>query len=76
MIPTPISEEANDIDHETSDQVSTELRRSTRVRYAPEWYGNPIPDVMLLDHDEPTNNEEAMMRLDSTKWLEAIKSEI
>ena len=25
----PISEEANDIDHETSDQVSTEPRRST-----------------------------------------------
>ena len=31
---------------------------------------------MLLDHDEPTNYEEAMMSLDSTKWLEAIKSEI
>ena len=29
---TPISQEANDIDHETSDQVSTEPRRSTRVR--------------------------------------------
>ena len=29
---TPISEEANDDDHETSDQVTTEPRRSTRVR--------------------------------------------
>ena len=29
---TPISEEANDNDHETSDQVTTEPRRSTRVR--------------------------------------------
>ena len=27
VIPTPISEEANDIDHETSDQVTTEPRR-------------------------------------------------
>ena len=35
---TPISEEANDIDHETSDQVTTEPRRSTRVRSAPKWY--------------------------------------
>ena len=43
---TPISEEANDNDHETSDQVSTEPRRSTRVRSAPEWYGNPILEVM------------------------------
>ena len=31
---------------------------------------------MLLDHDEPTNYEEAMMSPDSTKWLEAMKSEI
>ena len=27
MIPTPISEEANDKDHETSDQVTTKSRR-------------------------------------------------
>ena len=38
----PISEEVNDDDHETSDQVVTEPRRSTRVRSAPEWYGNPV----------------------------------
>ena len=31
---------------------------------------------MLLDHGEPTNYEEAMMSPDSTKWLEAIKSEM
>ena len=32
VIPTPISEEANDDDHETSDQVTTKPRRSTTVR--------------------------------------------
>ena len=32
---TLISEKANDIDHETSDQVTTEPRRSTRIRSAP-----------------------------------------
>ena len=47
-----------------------------RVRSAPEWYGNPILEVMLLDHDEPMNYEEAKMSPDSTKWHEAIKSEI
>ena len=41
VIPTPVSEEANDDDHETSDQVTTEPHRSTRVRSTPEWYGNP-----------------------------------
>ena len=75
MTTTPISEEANDIDHETSDQVTTEPRRSTRVlRSALEWYGNPILEVMLLDHDEPTNYEEAMMSPNSAKCLEAMKS--
>ena len=36
VIPTPISEEANDDDHEAFDQVTTEPRGSTRVRSAPE----------------------------------------
>ena len=31
---------------------------------------------MLLDHGKPTNYEEAMMSLDSNKWLEATKYEI
>src|SRR3954467_5143982 len=31
---------------------------------------------MLLDHDEPTNYEEAMMSPDSAKWLEAMKAEM
>ena len=30
--PIPISEEANDIDHETSYQVATKPRRSSRVK--------------------------------------------
>ena len=51
VIPTPISEEVNDDDHETSDQVATKHRRSSRVRSAPEWYGNHVLEVMLLDHD-------------------------
>ena len=76
VTPTPISEEVNDDDHETSDQVVTEPRRSTRVRSAPEWYGNLVLEVMLLDRDEPTNYEEAMVSPDSAKWLEAMKSEM
>ena len=31
VISTPISKEANDDDHETSDQVTTEPHRTTRV---------------------------------------------
>ena len=75
-MPTPTKQEANDHDHETSDQVATEPRRSTGARSALESYGNPILEVMLLDQDEPMNYEEAMMSPDSDKWLEAMKSEI
>ena len=60
----------------TSNQVIVEPRRSTRVCSAPEWYGNLILEFMLLDHDKPTNYEEAMMSPDSAKWLEAMKSEM
>ena len=76
VMPTPIGEEANERDHETSDQVTIEPRGSGRSRSAPEWNGNPVLKVMLIDHDEPTNYEEAMMSPDSDRWLEAMKSEI
>ena len=46
VIPTPISEEANDDDHETLDQVTIEPRTSTIVWSALEWYGNPVLEVM------------------------------
>ena len=55
MAPTPIEVEAYDIDHETSDQVTTKPRRTTRTRTASEWYGNPVLEVMLLDNNEPTS---------------------
>ena len=67
VMPTPTGEEANDKDHETSDQVATEPHRSSRARSTPEWYGNPVLEFMLLDHNEPTNYEEAMMSPDSDK---------
>ena len=76
MIPTPISEEANDEDHVTSYQVTTEPRRSTRICTTPEWYGNPVLDIMLLENNEPTSYGEAMVGPYSDKWLEAMKSEI
>ena len=75
VAPTPIEVEAYDSDHETSDQVTTEPRRTTRTRTASEWYGNPVLEVMLLDNNEPMSYGEAMVGPDSDKWLEAIKSE-
>ena len=76
VAPTPIEVEAYGSDHETSDQVTTKPRRSTRICTTPEWYGNPVLDIMLLDHTEPTSYGEAMVGPYSDKWLEAMKSEI
>ena len=75
VAPTPIEVEAYDSDHEASDQVTTEPRRTTRTRNASEWYGDPVLKVMLLDNNEPTSYGEAMVGPDSDEWLEAIKSE-
>ena len=76
VAPTPIEVEAYDIDHETSDQVTTKPRRTTRTRTTLEWYSNPVLKVMLLDNNEPTSYGEAMVGPNSDKWLEAMKSEI
>ena len=73
--PTPIEVEADDSDHETSDQVTTKPRRSTRTRTTSEWCGNLVLEVMLLVNNEPTSYGEAMVGPVSDKWLEAIKSE-
>jgi hypothetical protein len=43
----PTGEEANDEDHETSNDAATELHRSTRSRATPEWYGNPVLTMNL-----------------------------
>ena len=76
MVHALTREEVNDDDHETLGQVAIELRRSTRTCSAPEWYGNPFREIMLLDNGEPSNYEEAMAGPDSAKWLEAMKSEM
>ena len=38
VAPTPIEVEAYDIDHETSDQVTTKPHRTTRMHATSEWY--------------------------------------
>ena len=69
VAPTSVEEEVSDSDHEASDQVAIEPRRSTRICTAPEWYGNPVLDIMLLDNNEPTSYREAMVGPYSDKWL-------
>ena len=60
----------NQVDH------LTKRRRCTERDQVIPWYGNLILEVMLLDHDEPTNYKEGTMSPNSDKWLEAMRSEI
>ncbi|KAK1670506.1 hypothetical protein QYE76_058665 [Lolium multiflorum] len=66
--PAPVTEEANDNDHETSSEVATEPRRSTRERTTPDWY-DPCLNLMIVDNndEDPATYEEAMMSPDSSK---------
>ena len=54
-------------------------RRSSRIHYEPKRYGFLVTDdktIELVDQDEPTTYQEAMMSPDSEKWLQAMKSEM
>ena len=76
-VPTPSVEEGtNDQDHETLEEETTVLRRSTRERTTPELYGNPVLNFMVDGSDDPAMYDEVMMSPDSNKWLEAMKSEM
>ena len=54
-------------------------RRSSRILHEPKRYGFLVTDdktIELVDQDEPTTYHEAMMSLDSERWLQAMKSEM
>ncbi|KAI3780382.1 hypothetical protein L2E82_10363 [Cichorium intybus] len=61
-----------------SDIPPPPVRRSDRVRHAPEFYGLHITegDESMVDDDEPTSYQEAMAGPDAAKWKEAMESEM
>ncbi|KAK1662526.1 hypothetical protein QYE76_050685 [Lolium multiflorum] len=73
---TPATEEANDNDHETSNEETTNSQID-KERATPDWY-DPCLNVMIVDNndEDPATYEEAMMSPDSNKWQEAMKSEM
>jgi hypothetical protein len=75
VVTSPNVEGTNDGDHETPKEDTTVLRRSTRRRTTPNLYVL-IMNVMVAENDDPAAYDEAMMRLDSDKWIEAMKSEM
>ena len=60
-------------------QVTQGPRRSNRARFQPQRYGFLISDnrdVLLIEHNEPTTYQEAIVGPNSEKWLNAMKSEM
>ena len=49
IVPSPELESS--LSQKSVPLISTEPRRSTRVHSALEWYGKPVLEVMLLEHD-------------------------
>ena len=54
-------------------------QRSSMIHHKPKRYGFLVTDektIELVDQDEPTTYHEAMMSLDSEKWLQAMNSKM
>ena len=64
--------------NEVQTQSTPPLRRSDRMRNAPMRYGFVIEnnEAYIIENDEPLTYTEAIMRRDSDKWLEAMKSKM
>jgi hypothetical protein len=71
-----IKEEKGAHDENHGELAKQTERRSARLRKSPEWFGNPVLSVLLVDHDEPATYTKAMEGPESEKWLEAMKFEI
>jgi len=59
--------------------VEPEVRRSERSRHEPDRFEDWVTDdhtLFIIESDEPTSYEEALMDPDSDKWLEAAKSKM
>lgn len=59
--------------------MEPEVRRSERSRHEPDRFRDWVMDdhaLFMIESDEPTSYEEALMGPDSDKWLEAAKSEM
>ena len=62
-----------------SESVTQSPRRSGRSRHKPERYGFLITDdkrIVLVDHNEHTTYQEAIVDPNSIRWREAMKSEM
>src|SRR6516162_5228628 len=79
-IDTSLSEPDQSHDDMVEPQpVTQEVHRSGRIRREPDRYGyliSPHVDVNLIEDNEPTTYEEAILDIDYGNWLDAMKSEM
>ncbi|WRX12996.1 Integrase [Theobroma cacao] len=75
-IPLELEPEIVTSDIQPQSQEAQPLKRSSRILQALKRYGFLLERNALPINDEPTTYEEAMLDIDSKKWLEAMKSEM
>ena len=63
-------------DHDENEEEPILPHMSSRIRQAPEFYGQLVNAILADEPDEPVSYKEAMEGPESEKWLEAMKSEI
>jgi hypothetical protein len=71
-----IEEEEGAHDENHGELIKQTEHGSARLCKSPEWFGNLVLSVLLVNHDELATYTEAMEGSESEKWLEAMKSEI
>jgi hypothetical protein len=55
-----IEEEEGAHDENHGELIKQTERRSARLCKSPEWFGNPVLSILLVDHDEPATYTEVM----------------
>jgi hypothetical protein len=70
VLNAPSIEEEEGAPNENQGVLTKQTKcRSTRSRKSPEWFGDPVLSVMMIDQYEPTTYMEAMEGPESKKWL-------
>ncbi|WRX11509.1 Reverse transcriptase [Theobroma cacao] len=73
-IPLELEPEIRTSDIQPQSQKAQPLKRSSRIGQAPKRYGFLLERDALPINDEPKTYEEAMLDIDSEKWLDAMET--
>ena len=71
----PNSEEIDQSEESEAQAPVIPLRRSSRIRHKPDWYGHNH-GMIASDEQDPSTVEEALSTPDKSKWIDAMEREM